>query len=34
MFSKALTTGVFIAGFAQAASAQTEVSMWYHGAGN
>ena len=34
MLKTALMTGVFMAGLAQAASAQTEISMWYHGAGN
>ncbi len=34
MLKTALMTGVFMAGLAQAASAQPEISMWYHGAGN
>ena len=33
MLKTALMTGVFMAGLAQAASAQTEISMWYHRAG-
>jgi len=34
MYRTALMTGAFLAGLANAASAQTELSMWYHGAGN